>query len=109
MVSQNQAGELTVGDSHEYGMTHDPFDRQFINQLILNYLKKFARFKDETVIETWNGIYSKLTNGKSHLLIEPEPGVTVINGLGGAGMTLSFGLCEQVINKRHSLERTVIS
>ena len=27
MVSQNREGELTVGDSHEYGLTHDPFDR----------------------------------------------------------------------------------
>ena len=62
MVSQNQAGELTIGDSHEYGLTHDPFDKQFINQLILDYLKKFARFKDENIIETWNGIYPKLTN-----------------------------------------------
>ena len=109
MASQNEAGELTVGDSHEYGITPEPFDRQFINQLILDYLKKFARFKDETVIETWNGIYAKLTNGQSHLLKEPEPGVTVINGLGGAGMTLSFGLCEQVINKRHPLNEIVIS
>ncbi|MEP7373157.1 MAG: TIGR03364 family FAD-dependent oxidoreductase [Chitinophagaceae bacterium] len=100
MVSQNQAGELTVGDSHEYGLTPDPFDKQFINQLILDYLKKFARFRDERVIETWNGIYSKLTNGQTHLAIEPEQGVTVINGLGGAGMTLSFGLCEQLISKR---------
>ncbi len=109
MVSQNQSGELTVGDSHEYGLAPDPFDKQFINQLILDYLKKIARFKDETIIETWNGIYPKLTNGQPHLLLEPEQGVTVINGLGGAGMTLSFGLCEQVINKRHLLERTVIS
>ncbi len=97
MVSQNQAGELTVGDSHEYGLTHDPFDRHFINQLILDYLKKFASFKNEAVIETWNGIYPKLTNGESHVIIEPEKGVTIINGLGGAGMTLSFGLCEQLI------------
>ena len=100
MVSQNQSGELTVGDSHEYGLTPDPFDKQFINQLILAYLKKFARFKDEAIIETWNGIYPKLTDGQSHLVVEPEQGVTVINGLGGAGMTFSFGLCEQLINKR---------
>ncbi|MBL7758493.1 MAG: TIGR03364 family FAD-dependent oxidoreductase, partial [Chitinophagaceae bacterium] len=26
MVSQNQEGALTVGDSHEYGAGHDPFD-----------------------------------------------------------------------------------
>jgi FAD dependent oxidoreductase TIGR03364 len=98
LVSQNQAGELTVGDSHEYGLTPDPFDKQFINQLILDYLKRFASFKDETVTETWNGIYPKLTNGESHIMLEPENGVTIINGLGGAGMTLSFGLCEQLIN-----------
>lgn len=100
MVSQNAEGALTVGDSHEYGRTHDPFDRHFINQLILSYLSTFARFKDETIIQTWNGIYPKLTNGQTEWILEPEPGVWIINGLGGAGMTLSFGLCEEVIGKR---------
>ena len=33
MVSQNETGELTIGDSHEYGLVFDPFDKQFINQL----------------------------------------------------------------------------
>ncbi|MBC7916067.1 MAG: hypothetical protein H7Y07_18335 [Pyrinomonadaceae bacterium] len=37
MVSQNISGELTIGDSHEYGLIHDPFDKQFINQLIVDY------------------------------------------------------------------------
>jgi glycine/D-amino acid oxidase-like deaminating enzyme len=103
MVSQNQAGELTVGDSHEYGATHDPFDKQFINRLILDYLKKFAVFKDETLVETWNGIYPKLSNGQTELILEPEQGVTIINGLGGAGMTLSFGLCEELIGQRRAI------
>lgn len=106
MISQNHAGELTVGDSHEYGLTHDPFDKQFINQLILSYLKKFVTLKDETVIETWNGIYPKLTNGQSYLVAKPEQGVTIVNGLGGAGMTLSFGLCEQLINQSQALMLT---
>lgn len=98
MVSQNGTGEITAGDSHEYGLTHDPFDRRFINQLVLDYLKGFARFKDESIIETWNGVYPKLTNGEEHLILSPEDGVTIINGLGGAGMTLSFGLCDQYIS-----------
>ncbi len=97
MVSQNQTGELTIGDSHEYGLTHDPFDKEFINQLILDYLKQFANFSDSTIIETWNGIYPKLTNGDTELILYPEEGITIINGLGGAGMTLSFGLCEQLM------------
>ncbi len=96
MVSQNEAGELTIGDSHEYGLTPDPFDKSFINQLILNYLAGFARFKDPSVIETWHGIYPKLTNGDSTIVLQPEEGVMIINGLGGAGMTLSFGFCDEI-------------
>jgi FAD dependent oxidoreductase TIGR03364 len=40
MVSQNAEGELTVGDSHEYAGVFDPFDRKFINDLVVDYLKK---------------------------------------------------------------------
>ena len=95
MVSQNGRGELTVGDSHEYGLTHDPFDKEFINTMIINYLNTFARFKDARIIETWNGIYPKLTNGETDLFFSPEPAVYILNGLSGAGMTLSFGLAEE--------------
>ncbi|WP_276480386.1 TIGR03364 family FAD-dependent oxidoreductase [Paraflavitalea pollutisoli] len=95
MVSQNGRGELTIGDSHEYGLTHDPFDKDFINTMILQYLRSFAQFKDSRIIESWNGIYPKLTNGDSDLFFSPEPAVYVLNGLSGAGMTLSFGLAEE--------------
>jgi FAD dependent oxidoreductase TIGR03364 len=103
MVSQNAAGELTVGDSHEYNLTPDPFDMSHINHLILEYLKKMVRFENETIIETWNGVYAKLTNDESWLLLEPESGVTIINCFGGAGMTLAFGFCEQLFTKKKSL------
>jgi FAD dependent oxidoreductase TIGR03364 len=97
MVSQNGGGELTIGDSHEYGLVHDPFDKEFINALILAYLQTFANFKDWKLLQSWHGIYPKMTNGETAFVHEIEPGVTVINGLGGNGMTLSFGLCEQLI------------
>ena len=99
MVSQNAAGELTVGDSHEYALVHDPFNREAINQLILDYLKQFARFKNWQILQSWNGIYPKITNGKTDFIYTPEQGVTIVNGLGGAGMTLSFGLAEEVLSK----------
>jgi len=100
MVSQNGSGELTIGDSHEYGLVHDPFDKQFINTLIKNYLHTFANFKDWQLLQSWHGIYPKMMNGQTELIKEIEPGVTVINGVGGNGMTLSFGLCEEFFASR---------
>jgi FAD dependent oxidoreductase TIGR03364 len=97
MVSQNGRGELTIGDSHEYASTHEPFDKDFINKMILDYLKQFAHFKDERLIQTWNGIYPILTDGGSDIFISPDTCVYVINGVGGAGMTLSFGLAEELV------------
>jgi FAD dependent oxidoreductase TIGR03364 len=98
MVSQNGRGELTIGDSHEYGLTHDPFDKEVINRKIIDYLRGFACFKDWAVSETWNGVYAKLTDGEADLFFSPEPYVYVINGVGGAGMTLSFGLAEELVS-----------
>lgn len=68
--------------------------------MILDYLKGFACFKNEKIIETWNGIYSKMKNGRIEIVLQPQEGVTIINGLGGAGMTLSFGLCEEIISNK---------
>lgn len=96
MVSQNGKGELTIGDSHEYGGTHDPFDKSFINEMILKYLKTFARFRNEDVLETWNGTYAKLMNGNPYFFHSPAKDVYVFNGVGGNGMTLSFGLAEKL-------------
>ncbi len=97
MASQNGLGEITVGDSHEYALTFDPFDREFINTMILDYLGTFAQFKSPKVFQSWHGIYPKMTNGATEIVVRPESGVTIINGLGGNGMTLSFGLCDEVV------------
>ena len=100
MAAQNHTGEITIGDSHEYGLVHDPFDKDFINQMIIQYLKTFTDFKDNSIVQTWNGIYPKMKNGETELILQPAAGITIINGLGGNGMTLSFGLCEQVVGEK---------
>ncbi|MFC3198740.1 TIGR03364 family FAD-dependent oxidoreductase [Parapedobacter deserti] len=99
MASQHGSGELTIGDSHEYGLAPDPFDRQFINDMVTGYLKTFTRFKDYRLAQSWNGVYAKMTDGNNYLLAQPEEGVFVLNALGGAGMTLSFGLAEHVFEQ----------
>ena len=98
MVSQNNAGELTVGDSHEYGLDFDPFDRMEINTLILDYLKKFMHIDQWEMIQSWNGVYPIMTNGASDLYLNPEPGIHILNGIGGHGMTMSFGFAEEIID-----------
>ncbi len=95
MMSQNGLGELIIGDSHEYGLNPDPFDKNQLNQYILNYLQTFAQVPALNITETWHGVYAKLPQ-KTELIINPEPGVTIINALSGAGMTLSFGLAEEI-------------
>jgi FAD dependent oxidoreductase TIGR03364 len=97
LLSQTSQGELTIGDSHEYGLTPEPFDREEIDRLILDYLYTFARFPDTQITSRWHGIYPKLP-GKTEFIAYPEKGVTIVNGLSGAGMTLSFGLAEELIH-----------
>ena len=97
MISQNGLGEVTIGDSHEYGLVHDPFDREEINRLILDYLQTFTQLPAPAIAQTWNGTYAKL-KGASEIILQPENGVYIINALSGAGMTLSFGLAEEQVN-----------
>ncbi|PSB22341.1 TIGR03364 family FAD-dependent oxidoreductase [filamentous cyanobacterium CCP1] len=97
MMSQNGSGELIIGDSHEYGLNPSPFDKAEINQYVLDYLRGFARVPALEIAETWHGIYAKLLN-QTELILHPEEPVTIVNALGGAGMTLSFGLAEQTIS-----------
>jgi D-hydroxyproline dehydrogenase subunit beta len=97
LLSQNINGQLIIGDSHEYGLHQSPFDKAQINTWILQYLKGFAHIPELEIAETWHGIYPKSTTGATEFVESPAPNVTVINGLGGAGMTLSFGLAEEVL------------
>jgi FAD dependent oxidoreductase TIGR03364 len=99
LLSQTANGALTIGDSHHYRLTVDPFDREDINAAILGYLRKFAVVPTFAIEERWHGVYPKMKNGASELVAEVAPGVWVVNGLGGAGMTLSFGLAEEVLAK----------
>ena len=97
MVSQNNEGELTVGDSHEYALDFEPFDKTEINEMILAYLKKFMHIDQWKMTQSWNGIYPIMTNGAAELFLNPEPGVYILNGIGGHGMTMSFGFAEEMI------------
>jgi FAD dependent oxidoreductase TIGR03364 len=96
MLAQNGLGELVIGDTHEYGPVFDPTNNEWANQLMLDYLATFSSIPDLRILERWNGFYPKL-DGRSELVAKPEDGVTIVQITNGLGMTLSFGLAEEVI------------
>ena len=87
---------MTLGDSHEYGDAIEPFDNPLIDELILAYLKTFLTIPDLTITARWHGIYVKHPTA-AYVVARPTPDTLAVTGLGGAGMTLSFGLAEQVV------------
>lgn len=92
MAAQNGLGEVIIGDSHHYSMCPDPFDSRELETLILQYLHNMVDLPLSEVQASWNGVYPKLTNGSSEIVVSVEPDVWIVNGLGGAGMTLAPGL-----------------
>ncbi len=98
LLAQNEIGELIIGDSHHYSRTVEPFDSEEVNDIILDYLNTFTELTNLKITERWHGVYPKV-QGNIDLILEPEPNVIIVTGLGGAGMTLSFGLAEEVIGK----------
>lgn len=98
MACQSPYGEITVGDTHEYGWHHDPFDKINLNALVMDYLATFTRLAQLPVVQSWHGIYAKMTNGNTEVVMPADKQVYIVNGLGGAGMTLSFGLAEELVS-----------
>jgi FAD dependent oxidoreductase TIGR03364 len=96
MAAQNGAGEIIVGDSHEYGDAITVFDNPEIDRLILEYLQSFARIPGFSVATRWHGHYLKHPSAP-YVAANPVPEVLAVTGVGGAGMTLSFGLAERLV------------
>jgi len=97
MASQFPNGEIILGDSHEYGNEITPYDSLEIDDLILRELRKIICLDDWTIAERWHGIYAKHPE-LSIFHVEPTPGLHVMVGPGGAGMTMSFGLADHAWN-----------
>ncbi len=103
LVSQTSLGELTIGDSHEYGLAVNIFDSPALNCLILDYAKAYLNVPTLQIAEQWHGVYAKHPE-HPWLCAAPAEHVRVVTVTSGIGMTMSFGIAEQTL-----LEMEVIS
>lgn len=94
LASQTADGAITLGDSHEYGLSPSVFDRTSIDDLILSEAQTFLKVPCWSIAERWHGVYS-LHPELPFFEAEPAPGVRIVTAPGGSGMTLSFALGER--------------
>jgi FAD dependent oxidoreductase TIGR03364 len=94
MVAQNPSGELTIGDSHEYGLAVDVFDKPEVSRLILDYAARFLRAPTLEIAQQWHGVYAKHAD-HTYMRAAPMPGVEMVTVTSGVGMTMSFGIAEE--------------
>jgi FAD dependent oxidoreductase TIGR03364 len=96
LIAQNNDHELIIGDSHQYSDSVSPFNEEQIDDLILSGIKQILPQVNIKISQRWQGVYAKSFD-KKFLINKPQKNVLIVNALGGAGMTLSFGLAKKTI------------
>jgi FAD dependent oxidoreductase TIGR03364 len=95
LLVQRAAGGLTIGDTHVY---EEPFDfavEEFLYDRLRQRAEDILGWGLPPVVRRWAGVYSAATDTRVCFREEVEPGVVVVTGLAGRGMTLSPAIAEQ--------------
>ncbi len=95
LCSQRANGELTLGDTHEYD---EPFELGVVDPPERHLLEQLGRILGTApprVLRRWAGVYSQSTDPDRIWHTERlAPGLVVVTGPGGRGMTLAPAIAE---------------
>lgn len=94
LVSQRASRALTIGDTHRHD---EPFDFALDERPYAELLRRLEALLGRSVppvVRRWSGVYSQHVDGAVCHRDEPVPGVWVVTGPGGRGMTLSPAIAE---------------
>jgi FAD dependent oxidoreductase TIGR03364 len=99
LIAQRASGELTIGDTHHYD---EPYDFAVEEAPFAHLLARAASLLGRplpAVRRRWAGVYSQATDESTCVRVRPDPGIVVVTGLGGRGMTLSPAVAEQTMEE----------
>lgn len=96
MFTQRPDGTLTIGDTHTYDTTLDPFDAEELDAAVLRETAGLLGADGLTVRERWRGVYGSAP--EPFLVAAPAEGVRVVAVTSGIGMTTAFGLAPEVMD-----------
>jgi FAD dependent oxidoreductase TIGR03364 len=89
LLVQRLDGSLTIGDTHAYG---EPFEFDLSEDPTLELLDRAERLLGQrlpAVARRWEGVYAQCTDDRVCARTELRPGVWMVTGPGGRGMTCS--------------------
>lgn len=96
MYTQRPDGSLTIGDTHTYQRTLDPFEDNDLDRHVLAETAKLLGVPSLTVRERWRGVYASAP--EPFLVATPADGIRVVAVTSGIGMTTAFGLAPDVLD-----------
>lgn len=95
MFTQLPGGDLTIGDTHTYARTHDPYRSERLDELVLEQTARLLGVPSLRVLERWRGVYASAP--EPFLIEAPLDGVRVVSVTSGIGMTTALGLAPAVL------------
>jgi FAD dependent oxidoreductase TIGR03364 len=101
LLAQRLDGSLTIGDTHAYT---EPFEFDLVEQPyqhLTGVAEALLGRPLPPVRRRWSGVYSQLVPGTAAIYhrSKPAPGVVLVTGAGGRGMTLSPAIAETTMSE----------
>jgi FAD dependent oxidoreductase TIGR03364 len=95
LLVQRADGSLTIGDTHEYS---EPFAfdvREDAYDHLRGRAEKLLGWPLPRTQRRWAGVYSQVTTSELYHRSQVAPGVTLVTGPGGRGMTCAPAIAEE--------------
>jgi D-hydroxyproline dehydrogenase subunit beta len=96
MFTQLPDGSLTIGDTHHYSRTVDPYEPEDLDDLVLTQTARLLGVDRLRVLERWRGVYASAP--EPFLIATPMPLTRAVSVTSGIGMTTALGLAPAVLD-----------